>query len=107
MKYHPEIDGLRSVAVLLVVVYHYFPTVVPNGFLGVDIFFVISGFVISGSLYNYDPKLTNGQVIKRFYAKRFRRILPALMICVLLVFYLLLVSLHSHNVMSLLQVERL
>lgn len=95
MKHYPEIDGLRAIAVLLVVIYHYFPVLAPNGFLGVDIFFVISGFVISGSLFSYPPNLTNKQTIARFYAKRFRRILPALMVCVVLVFFALVV-LTSH-----------
>ncbi|EBA11217.1 acyltransferase family protein [Roseobacter sp. CCS2] len=83
MKYYPEIDGFRAIAVLLVIAYHYFPSFAPNGFLGVDIFFVISGFVISGSLFNYSSELTHREIIAKFYAKRFRRILPALIGCAL------------------------
>lgn len=47
IKYRPDIDGLRAVAVLSVVIFHYFPTALPGGFVGVDIFFVISGYLIT------------------------------------------------------------
>lgn len=76
-KYRPDIDGLRAIAVLSVVGYHAFPTWVHGGFIGVDIFFVISGFLIStiilGSLAG------KGFSYREFYERRIRRIFPALL----------------------------
>nr|WP_292187873.1 acyltransferase family protein [Mesorhizobium sp.] len=76
MNYRRDIDGLRAVAVLPVVLYHFGVSAIPGGFTGVDIFFVISGYLISGSLLD---DLERGQFsIGRFYWRRARRILPAL-----------------------------
>jgi peptidoglycan/LPS O-acetylase OafA/YrhL len=78
-KYRPDIDGLRAIAVLSVVSYHAFPSALTGGFVGVDVFFVISGFLITSILigdietHSFSP-LT-------FYARRIRRIFPALAVC--------------------------
>ena len=76
--YRSDIDGLRAVAVLSVVGFHDFPKQFPAGFIGVDIFFVISGFLISNIIYQ---NLQAGQFsFIDFYARRARRIFPALIV---------------------------
>ncbi|MCF6782316.1 acyltransferase family protein [Stutzerimonas stutzeri] len=78
IKYRPDIDGLRAVAVLSVVIYHAFPSLLKGGFIGVDIFFVISGFLISTIIFN---SLGNNKFsLREFYARRIRRIFPALIL---------------------------
>ncbi|WP_271985721.1 acyltransferase family protein [Pseudoclavibacter terrae] len=75
-KFRPDIQGLRAIAVTGVVVYHASSTVVPGGYTGVDMFFVISGFLITSHLLSEHRK--NGKIaLSVFYAKRIRRILPA------------------------------
>lgn len=75
MQYRPEIDGLRALAVLPVVIFHASPNLLPGGFIGVDIFFVISGFLITRIIAN---EIETGQFsLLRFYERRVRRILPA------------------------------
>lgn len=73
--YRPEIDGLRTVAVLLVVVFHAELAWLPGGFIGVDVFFVLSGFLITGLLVD-DMGRRQGS-LTAFYARRARRLLPA------------------------------
>jgi len=74
--YRPDIDGLRAIAVLSVVFFHAFPSLLHGGFVGVDIFFVISGFLISKHIWE---ELGAGTFsIKKFYSRRVRRIFPAL-----------------------------
>lgn len=82
--YRPDIDGLRAFAVLSVVVFHAFPTLLPGGFVGVDVFFVISGFLISGIMFT---ELAQGQFkFSAFYARRIKRIFPALLVVLLCCF---------------------
>lgn len=83
LKYRPDIDGLRAIAVLLVVAFHAAPGVVPGGYVGVDIFFVISGFLITGILQRAleAEKFSLGW----FYSRRARRIFPALVMVLLFV----------------------
>lgn len=81
-KYILPIDNLRGIAVLSVMIYHVYPTLLPGGFLGVDIFFVVSGFIVSLSLDNY-PQLRFAGFVKEFYKRRVKRLFPALYFCVL------------------------
>ncbi len=75
-KYRPDIDGLRAIAILAVLFFHAFPEYVRGGFVGVDVFFVISGYLISSIIYS---NLQNGSFsFKDFYVRRIRRIFPAL-----------------------------
>ena len=77
-SYRPDIDGLRAVAVLCVIAFHAFPQRVPGGYLGVDVFFVISGFLISGIIFT---GLRRGRFSYiEFYRRRIRRIFPALLV---------------------------
>lgn len=81
LKYRSDIDGLRAVAVLAVVGFHAFPSWVHGGFVGVDIFFVISGFLISSIIFlNLEKDKFS---IIDFYDKRIRRIFPALLVVML------------------------
>ena len=81
--YQPEIDGLRAFAVFAVILNHFNKNFLPNGYLGVDIFFVISGFVITSSLYRR-PSKNFKDFISGFYKRRFKRLIPALSVFVLI-----------------------
>ena len=82
--YRPDIDGLRAIAIGSVVLFHAFPSALPGGFVGVDIFFVISGFLISSIIFR---GLQQGNFsFRHFYANRVRRIFPALVVVLFSVF---------------------
>lgn len=87
-----DIQGLRALAVTLVVVFHLVPSVVPGGYIGVDVFFVISGFLISGHLLR-ELEHTGSVRITEFWARRVRRLLPAsllvLLVCAVLTIFVM------------------
>jgi peptidoglycan/LPS O-acetylase OafA/YrhL len=88
LKYRRDIDGLRAIAVVPVVIYHIARSFMPGGYVGVDIFFVISGYLISGNIFQEIE--ANRFSIARFYERRIRRIGPAyaavLCFCAIVVF---------------------
>ncbi len=85
-KYRPDIDGLRAIAVLAVVLFHAFPKTIKGGFIGVDIFFVISGYLISTIIFE---NLDKGSFsFFEFYARRIKRIFPALILVLVLLLFL-------------------
>jgi peptidoglycan/LPS O-acetylase OafA/YrhL len=79
-NYRPDIDGLRALAVLSVVLFHINETLLPGGFVGVDVFFVISGYLIT---FNIASDIEAGRfTILDFYRRRVKRIAPAMLVCV-------------------------
>jgi hypothetical protein len=78
LKYRPDIDGLRAIAILSVVIFHAFPSALKGGFVGVDVFFVISGFLISSIIMKGVEAGTFS--FYEFYMRRVRRIFPALLV---------------------------
>ena len=84
-QYRPDVDGLRAIAVMLVLNFHGFPQAMPGGFIGVDVFFVISGFLITGIIARELEQQRFSLVT--FYIRRIRRIFPALVVvlCAVLV----------------------
>jgi len=91
-SYLPQIDFLRAIAVTIVLGYHFFPSIFPGGFLGVDVFFIISGYLITSQLSG--SLLTAERPIATFYLRRCARLLPAILflivVCNLLGFFILL-----------------
>jgi len=78
------LDGLRAVAVAAVVVYHFSPGLLPSGFLGVDVFMVVSGFIVTNLLLR--ERQRNGRInVAAFWGRRFRRLVPALVVMVIVV----------------------
>lgn len=79
-RYRPDIDGLRGIAVAAVILFHLNKNWLPGGFTGVDIFFVISGYVVTSSILNHESKSISDYFLG-FYARRVKRIFPALIAC--------------------------
>lgn len=79
-NYRADVDGLRALAILLVLFYHVFPSIVKGGFIGVDIFFVISGFLITGIILK-DLKNSTFS-FSSFFSRRIRRIFPVLLVVI-------------------------
>ena len=82
-RYRPEIDGLRAFAVVAVIINHFNKDILPGGYLGVDVFFVISGYVITSSLFGRTSKDFK-DFISAFYERRIKRLVPALSVFVLI-----------------------
>lgn len=80
LKYRADIDGLRAFAVVSVILFHAFPNFLPGGFVGVDVFFVISGYLITGIIAR-NIALDRFSFVE-FYEKRIRRIFPALIVVI-------------------------
>lgn len=80
MHFHRDINGLRAIAVISVVCFHFFPNIVPGGFIGVDIFFVISGFLMAKVIFLkiYSEDFALMPALMKFYQARVKRIMPAL-----------------------------
>ena len=87
IKYRSDVQGLRAIAVLAVMAFHFNPVLLPGGFVGVDIFLVISGFLIASILFN-NKEQANYQLItilKYFYVSRFKRLAPAYFVILIVV----------------------
>ena len=82
-SFRPEIQALRALAVIIVILYHLWPSRLPGGYVGVDVFFVISGYLITGQLWR---SASGGRLsLQRFYARRVRRLAPASLVVLLFV----------------------
>ena len=97
INYRPEIDGLRAVAVSAVIANHFDSRLLPGGYLGVDMFFVISGYVITASLMA-DKSGSFREFLLNFYARRIKRLLPALVTCIAFTAFIGTIFINSHTV---------
>jgi peptidoglycan/LPS O-acetylase OafA/YrhL len=92
IKYRQDIDGLRAIAIFLVIIFHAFPKFLKGGFIGVDIFFVISGYLITGIILKGFSR--DNFSLLEFYSRRIKRIFPALIVvlsfCLIAGWYVLL-----------------
>lgn len=85
--FRPDIQGLRAIAVIAVMAFHFNPAWLPGGFIGVDVFLVISGFLITSILLNHKAKTDDSRLatLRSFYTSRFKRIVPAYFVMLLVV----------------------
>jgi peptidoglycan/LPS O-acetylase OafA/YrhL len=79
--FRADIQGLRAIAVALVLAFHLWPDQLTGGFVGVDVFFVISGYLITSHLLQRPP--ASGREVAQFWARRLRRLLPAALLVLL------------------------
>ena len=91
LSYRADIDGLRAIAVLAVIASHLPENFLPSGFLGVDVFFAISGFVVTASLLN-QRRTELSQLYVGFLARRIKRLMPALTLCVAVTGFIVLAT---------------
>lgn len=97
LTYEPALDGLRAIAVFAVMIFHAYPGVLPGGWAGVDIFFVLSGYLITRLLQ--DEVENSGELnLIRFYIRRALRLMPALWTLLLFVLVLILFSRHREEI---------
>lgn len=101
MPYMNFVDGMRAIAVLAVIIYHFGFQFLPGGFIGVDVFFVISGFLITGIVHR--KILDNSFSLREFYERRFKRLLPALALVVLSTLAVAPLFLHYQSLVDLSQ----
>ena len=81
MNYRPDIDGLRALAIIFILLYHGGMSLIPSGFIGVDIFFVISGFLITSIIHQ--ALLDDTFSFSQFYNRRIWRLQPAFLLVIL------------------------
>eukprot|EP00041_Stephanoeca_diplocostata_P003997 m.39944 g.39944 ORF g.39944 m.39944 type:complete len:811 (-) comp14776_c0_seq1:76-2508(-) len=98
-SYRADVDGLRAVAVVAVLIFHFYPDALPGGFVGVDVFFVISGFLISNIIRRQHHG--KGFTLWGFYDKRIRRILPMLLMVLVAVEFCAIAYLPSQALQQL------
>jgi len=95
-QYRSDIDGLRAVAISAVIAYHFSNNLLPGGFLGVDMFFVISGYVIAASL-SRQPHSSIKDLFLGFYCRRIKRLAPALLVSIVITCLLGALFIHPQS----------